>query len=64
MRQTFSRRSNVGVSAAAYLRSKGGRVAAVPYYVHDRDVNAAKNILATVLSAQPLVEGSRAAHGR
>lgn len=31
---------------------------------HDRDVNAAKNILATGLSAQPLVEGNRAAHGR
>jgi putative transposase len=31
---------------------------------HDRDVNAAKNILATGLSAQPLAEGSRAAHGR
>jgi hypothetical protein len=31
---------------------------------HDRDVNAAKNILMTGLSAQPLAEGSRAAHGR
>jgi IS605 OrfB family transposase len=31
---------------------------------HDRDVNAARNILATGLSAQPLVEGSRVAHGR
>src|SRR4029077_16117341 len=31
---------------------------------HDRDVNAARNILATGLSAQPLAEGSRAAHGR
>jgi putative transposase len=31
---------------------------------HDRDVNAAKNILATGLSAQPLAEGSRVAHGR
>jgi putative transposase len=31
---------------------------------HDRDVNAAKNILATGLSAQPLVEGSRVAYGR
>lgn len=30
---------------------------------HDRDVNAAKNILATGLSAQPLAEGSRVAHG-
>ena len=31
---------------------------------HDRDVNAARNILATGLSAQPLAEGSRVAHGR
>lgn len=31
---------------------------------HDRDVNAAKNILTTGLSAQPLAEGSRAAYGR
>jgi IS605 OrfB family transposase len=31
---------------------------------HDRDVNAARNILTTGLSAQPLVEGSRVAHGR
>ena len=31
---------------------------------HDRDVNAAKNILMTGLSAQPLVEGSRVAYGR
>src|ERR1700751_1057134 len=31
---------------------------------HDRDVNAAKNILATGLSAQPLAEGSRVTHGR
>lgn len=30
---------------------------------HDRDVNAAKNILAFGLSAQPLVEGSRVTHG-
>ena len=32
--------------------------------IHDRDVNAAQNILALGLSAQPLVEESRAAHGR
>jgi putative transposase len=31
---------------------------------HDRDVNAAKNILMTGLSAQSLVEGSRVAYGR
>lgn len=31
---------------------------------HDRDVNAAKNILAFGLSAQPLVEESRVAYGR
>jgi IS605 OrfB family transposase len=31
---------------------------------HDRDVNAAKNILATGLSAQPPAEESRVAHGR
>ena len=31
---------------------------------HDRDVNAARNILTTGLSAQPLAEGSRVAHGR
>lgn len=32
--------------------------------IHDRDVNAARNILALGLSAQPLVEESRAAHGQ
>jgi putative transposase len=32
--------------------------------IHDRDVNAAKNILALGLSAQPLAEESRVAHGR
>jgi putative transposase len=32
--------------------------------IHDRDVNAAKNILAIGLSAQPLAEESRVAHGR
>lgn len=32
--------------------------------IHDRDVNAAQNILALGLSAQPLAEESRAAHGR
>src|SRR4029077_2263734 len=32
--------------------------------IHDRDVNAAQNILALGLSAQPLVEESRVAHGR
>jgi putative transposase len=31
---------------------------------HDRDVNAARNILIFGLSAQPLAEGSRAAYGR
>jgi putative transposase len=31
---------------------------------HDRDVNAARNILATGLSAQPPAEESRVAHGR
>ncbi len=31
---------------------------------HDRDVNAARNILALGLSAKPLVEESRVAHGR
>lgn len=31
---------------------------------HDRDVNAAKNILALGLSAQPRVDESRVAHGR
>jgi transposase len=31
---------------------------------HDRDVNAARNILAFGLSAQPLAEGSRIAYGR
>src|SRR4051812_46718092 len=31
---------------------------------HDRDVNAARNILAIGLSAQPLAEESRVAHGR
>jgi IS605 OrfB family transposase len=32
--------------------------------IHDRDVNAARNILKLGLSAQPLVEESRVAHGR
>jgi IS605 OrfB family transposase len=32
--------------------------------IHDRDVNAARNILTLGLSAQPLAEGSRVAHGR
>lgn len=32
--------------------------------IHDRDVNAARNILALGLSAQPLAEESRVAHGR
>jgi len=32
--------------------------------IHDRDVNAARNILALGLSATPLVEESRVAHGR
>lgn len=32
--------------------------------VHDRDVNAAQNILILGLSAQPLAEESRVAHGR
>lgn len=32
--------------------------------IHDRDVNAARNILRLGLSPQPLVEESRAAHGR
>jgi putative transposase len=32
--------------------------------IHDRDVNAARNILAFGLSAQPLVEESRVAYGR
>jgi transposase len=32
--------------------------------IHDRDVNAARNILALGLSAQPLVEESRVAYGR
>lgn len=32
--------------------------------IHDRDVNAAQNILKLGLSAQPLVEESRVAHGR
>ena len=32
--------------------------------IHDRDVNAARNILRLGLSAQPLAEESRVAHGR
>ena len=32
--------------------------------IHDRDVNAAQNILALGLSAKPLAEESRVAHGR
>lgn len=32
--------------------------------IHDRDVNAARNILTFGLSAEPLAEGSRVAHGR
>jgi putative transposase len=32
--------------------------------IHDRDVNAAQNILTLGLSAKPLAEESRAAHGR
>jgi IS605 OrfB family transposase len=32
--------------------------------IHDRDMNAARNILALGLSAQPRVDGSRVAHGR